>query len=96
MPSGQKAPIFVSPEPRPLETVRASSWVEVTNLLLEPAQRQWLEAMGLMVGERVLVLRRAPFGGPYHVRLGSGGELALDRAYAARIEVRPFPEDLAA
>ena len=50
-----------------------------------------LRAMGLGEGQRVSVLRRAPFGDPLHVRLSSGGEFALSRPLAqlVRVERRP-------
>jgi ferrous iron transport protein A len=47
----------------------------------------WLRAVGIFEGERVEVLRRAAFGGPLHLRTGSGGEFALDRTLAASIDV---------
>lgn len=53
----------------------------------------WLAAVGLAVGDEVTVLRRAPFGGPLHVRTGAGGEFAIDRALAARIEVASVADE---
>ncbi|MCU0682717.1 MAG: ferrous iron transport protein A [Polyangiaceae bacterium] len=47
-----------------------------------------LRAMGVAEGRPVVVLRRAPFGGPLHVRVGDAA-FALDRSLAARIRVRP-------
>jgi ferrous iron transport protein A len=47
-----------------------------------------LRAMGLAEGQRVSVLRRAPFGGPLHVRAGEA-DFALDRSLAAAVRVRP-------
>lgn len=47
----------------------------------------WLRALGLYEGQEVKVLRRAPFGGPMHVRVGAGGEFAVDAALAGHIEV---------
>lgn len=46
-----------------------------------------LRAMGLAPGERVRVLRVAPFGGPYQVRVGTMA-FALDRALAHSVAVR--------
>ena len=42
-----------------------------------------------------MVLRRAPFGGPVHVRTSSGGEFALDRRIALAIEVVAAHEETA-
>ncbi len=47
----------------------------------------WLAAVGIAKGENVVVLRRAAFGGPIHVRTGSGGEFAVARALARAITV---------
>ncbi len=47
----------------------------------------WLAAVGIAKGETVVVLRRAAFGGPIHVRTGSGGEFAVARALARAITV---------
>ena len=49
----------------------------------------WLAAVGIGCGERVTVLRRAPFGGPLHVRTGTGGEFAIDARLARAILVAP-------
>ncbi len=43
-------------------------------------------SMGLRVGASASVLRRAPFGGPLHVRVGDV-ELAIGRELAARVTV---------
>lgn len=54
-----------------------------------------LRAVGIFEDEAIVVLRRAPFGGPIHVRTSSGGEFALDRRIAAAIEVFPALDDTA-
>ncbi len=59
----------------------------VQALHLERAELDWVRAVGIFEGERLRLLRRAVFGGPLHVRTKSGGEFALDRRLAARIEV---------
>jgi len=51
---------------------------------------EWFRAVGIHEGERVTVLRRALFGGPIHVRTGSGGEFALNRELARSIRVAPL------
>jgi Fe2+ transport system protein FeoA len=43
--------------------------------------------MGLVEGERVSMLRAAPFGGPYQVRVGTAA-FALDRALAGLVAIR--------
>jgi ferrous iron transport protein A len=48
----------------------------------------WLAAVGLGEGEELTVLRRAALGGPLHVRTKAGGEFAVARAIAARLDVR--------
>ncbi len=60
---------------------------QVKALRLEEAELDWVRAVGIFEGERLLVLRRAAFGGPLHVRTRSGGEFALDRRLAAKIVV---------
>jgi ferrous iron transport protein A len=53
----------------------------------------WLAAVGIGCGEGVTVLRRAPFGGPLHVRTGTGGEFAIDVTLARTILVAPGREE---
>lgn len=60
----------------------------VTSLRMEARDVVWLRAVGLGEGETVTVLRKAPLGGPLHVRVSGGAELAVDRELAAKIEVR--------
>ena len=47
----------------------------------------WLEAIGLGEGERIVVLRRALFSGPLHVRTETGAELAIGHALSQDIRV---------
>jgi ferrous iron transport protein A len=47
-----------------------------------------LEAMGLVPGQEVRMLRRAPFGGPLVVRVGMTTEIAIRRSEAMRVSVR--------
>ncbi|MCC6647324.1 MAG: ferrous iron transport protein A [Polyangiaceae bacterium] len=44
------------------------------------------QSMGLQIGASVELVRRAPFGGPLHVRTGEV-ELAVGRELAARVVV---------
>ncbi len=59
----------------------------VTALVLDAAGARRLRAVGVFEDEAITVLRRAPFGGPVHVRTSSGGEIALDRRIALAIDV---------
>ncbi len=65
--------------------------VKVSKIRLGEEEAAWVRAVGIFEGETVEVLRAAIFGGPLHVRTGSGGEFALDRALAAAIDVEPLP-----
>lgn len=82
--------------PRPHELSLASAAVgqavSVVDIRLEGDLRAWLTAVGIGVGERVTVLRRAAFGGPLHVRTSAGGEFALNLGLAQSIHTSP-PED---
>jgi ferrous iron transport protein A len=64
-----------------------ASTARVVALALDAAAACRLRAVGVFEGEAIMVLRRAPFGGPVHVRTSSGGEFALDRRIALAIEV---------
>ncbi len=70
-----------------LGETRVGDTVRVVALELEADFVDWLRAVGIHEGERVTVLRRALFGGPIHVRTGSGGEFALNRQLARSIRV---------
>jgi ferrous iron transport protein A len=59
----------------------------VTAVALPEREASWLRAVGLAEGVEVEVLRRAPFGGPLHLRTDVGLELAVDRALAGHVEV---------
>jgi ferrous iron transport protein A len=61
--------------------------VRIEDVSLEREAKDWLDAVGLHGGEEVVVLRRAAFGGPLHVRTSSGGEFAVARELASKIEV---------
>jgi ferrous iron transport protein A len=55
---------------------------------LDEKDAQWLAAMGLAIGDEVVVLRRAPFGGPLHVRTGAGVEFAVAASIGRTLLVR--------
>lgn len=59
--------------------------VRIAKVDLEEDVVAWLGAVGLDMGEELVVLRRAIFGGPLHVRTSSGGEFAVARELAAKI-----------
>ena len=66
--------------------------VRISALHGDSQEQQWLRAVGFFEGQSMCVLRRAPFGGPLHVRVGSGGEFAVDMKVAAHIEIDPSPQ----
>ncbi len=72
----------------PLDGMALGEAAEVVSLRLEPDTVAWLRAVGIGEGDQVVVLRRAVFGGPLHVRTGAGGEFALNRSLAREILVR--------
>ena len=47
----------------------------------------WLRAVGMHENAEVTVLRKAPFGGPIHLRSADGGEFAIHRDLARCIQV---------
>jgi len=47
-----------------------------------------LAAMGIIPGKPIQVLRKAWFGGPLHIRVGSITEIAIRRQEANMVEVR--------
>jgi ferrous iron transport protein A len=81
----------------PLESSLASAAigtkVRIVGVRLEDDDvAAWLAAVGLHEGEELVVLRRAAFGGPLHVRTDAGGEFAVAREIAARLEIREAGE----
>lgn len=70
-----------------LATAAVGSPVRIASAHLDEEVSAWLAAVGLSVGEELVVLRRAAFGGPLHVRVSSGGEFAVAREVAACLEV---------
>ena len=80
----------------PLASIPLGAHARVVRLDLDDELRDWLAAVGIGVGERVVVLRRAVFGGPLHVRTSTGGEFALNRALARMILISVEEEESAA
>ncbi|MBL8919857.1 MAG: ferrous iron transport protein A [Myxococcaceae bacterium] len=72
-----------------LDTLLPGASATVKALHLPPREATWLRAVGLREGTVVAVLRRAPFSGPLHLRLGERSELALARELATHVEVAP-------
>jgi ferrous iron transport protein A len=71
-----------------LENVAPGESVHVTDVALDADLAAWVKAVGIREGERLVVLRRAAFGGPIHVRTACGGEFALARSVARAVLVR--------
>lgn len=79
----------------PLSDVALGGAGRVAEIALEPREADWLRAVGLFEGSHVVVLRRAPFGGPLHLRTGSGAEFAVDRDLARAVALELSAEDAA-
>ncbi len=63
--------------------------VRILHIAQEAEHAAWLRAVGMHEDAEVTVLRRAPFGGPIHLRSSDGGEFAIHRDLARSIHVRP-------
>jgi ferrous iron transport protein A len=70
-----------------LDRLPIAASARVVALKLDAAEARRVRAIGVFEDEAIVVLRRAPFGGPLHVRTSSGGEFALDVRIARAIEV---------
>ncbi|MFO0675175.1 MAG: FeoA family protein [Polyangiaceae bacterium] len=57
--------------------------VRLARFELDEGLRASVTAMGLSEGDVTTVLRRAPFGGPLHVRTSCGAEFAVSRNVAS-------------
>jgi ferrous iron transport protein A len=79
--------------PRPLEsklaTATTGQLVRIVRVAQDDEHAAWLRAVGMHEGAEVTVLRRAPFGGPIHLRSTDGGEFAIHRDLARCIDVAP-------
>lgn len=60
--------------------------LRVIGVELPPSIARRFSALGIYAGAELQLIRRAPFGGPIHLRLVSG-ELAIRREQAAHILV---------
>ena len=56
--------------------------------------KERLEAMGLRKGRSVQVLRKAPGGDPYEVRVGSTTEIAIRKSESSLVDItqEPLPD----
>lgn len=75
---------------KPLADMPRGQYGRICGLRMTADQVSWLTALGLPLGEEVVVLRQAPFAGPLHVRASSGAEFALDLDCASGIDVVPL------
>ena len=73
--------------PHTLSSLHVGASGVVTALSGAREEADWLRAVGLVEGVTVTLLRSAPWGGPLHVRLSTGLELALDRDLATHVSV---------
>ncbi len=73
--------------PEVLASARIGQRVRIVSIDLDPDLAAWIHAVGISPGEELEVLRRGALGGPLHVRTSSGGEFAVAREIAARLEV---------
>lgn len=64
--------------------------VVIQDIVAEESVRQRLHAMGLLRGREVKLIRRARFGGPLQIRIGSV-DLILRRREAAYVKVSRLP-----
>ncbi len=69
--------------------------VRIVGIAQDQDVSAWLRAVGLHEEVEMTVLRRAPFGGPMHLRSSDGGEFAINRDLARCIEVAVVPTPLA-
>lgn len=79
-----------------LATLTPQLSAAIKTLKLAEREAAWLRAIGLGEGTTVTLLRRAPWGGPLHVRVSGGAELAVDRELALQVEVTPSQEQAGA
>jgi ferrous iron transport protein A len=90
------SPAEFAPKPGPesrrsatvaLSDARPGQRVRIVTIAQEADLAAWLRAVGMHEDAEVTVLRRAPFGGPMHLRTSDGGEFAIHRGLARCIHV---------
>jgi len=78
------------PDESRLASALAGQPVRILRIVQDEEHAAWLRAVGMHEGAEVQVLRRAPFGGPIHLRTRDGGEFAIHRDLARCIGVAPI------
>lgn len=53
-----------------------------------------LISLGLLPGDQVLIMGRAPFGGPISIKHGSETFFALRRSEAVQVQVKPITSNV--
>jgi Fe2+ transport system protein FeoA len=71
-----------------LTDIKTEIWVRLIGIEGQDGAEQKLAQFGLFTGDRVRVVRRAPFGGPLLLEAG-GREIAIGQQLAQRILVEP-------
>jgi ferrous iron transport protein A len=84
---GSSRPALGARGTRSLGEVATGETVTIQKVDLPAETVGWLAAVGLERGEEITVLRKAILGGPLHLRLARGGELAVARDVALRVVV---------
>ena len=69
-----------------LLNVREGQWVQITGFRGGIQLEKKLGQLGLLPGDRIQLLRHAPFGGPVMIQVDERA-IALGRGIAAKIEV---------
>ncbi|MBZ5542851.1 MAG: ferrous iron transport protein A [Acidobacteriia bacterium] len=73
-----------------LDQARNHSFLRILLISDDWATRRSLNQLGLYAGERVHVVRRAPFGGPLVIE-NRNSRVAISRQLAERIRVEVIP-----
>ncbi len=71
----------------PLSSLAPGVRATITDIHTDEALRQRLLALGFRTGKNIEVIRKASFGGPLQVRIGTT-DILLRRSEAAKIEVK--------
>jgi ferrous iron transport protein A len=87
IPSASSSTSGVRPVEAKLSSAQAGQRVRIVGIAQEADLAAWLRAVGMHEDAEVTVLRRAPFGGPMHLRTSDGGEFAIHRDLARCIHV---------
>lgn len=69
-----------------------SQWLHIVGIQGEELLELRLQAIGMMPGDCVRVLRRAPFGGPLLVEV-NGRSIAIGPEIAAQVVVEPVSRE---